>query len=271
MDKANVIMSVYKGDSPISLKQALESMVNQTYGNLGIYICQDGFVSNDLKNVINNYLEKYSNIHLIENSTNRGLAKSINRLIDLLLKDDNNKYFVRMDADDISLKERVSIQINYMKENQINVCGSYCKEFGASYALSEKKVPITHQEILLKSVTNCPFIHPTVVFDRTVFESGIRYPEDTVFTEDMALWFILIEARYKLGNIPEVLLEYRLTEDTVERRLGWHKGYNEFQLRMRYMISNRTFSLINFIKIFARLPFHILPISLAKLLYRYAR
>ncbi len=271
MDRVCVIMSVYQSDPLDALIQSLDSMMCQTYLNLDIYLCQDGPVPFNIESVLNEYSKKYPNFHVIKNDINIGLARSLNKVIDFVLLKTDAKYFVRMDSDDISLPDRVEKQITYMKANRLQVCGSFCKEFGASYALPLKRVPIKHEDIVKRAVTNCPFIHPTVVFERKVFEEGLRYPEDTVYTEDMALWFLIIKSGYFMGNISEVLLEYRLTEDTVLRRLGWKKGYSEFSLRVKYMMENGELTLSNCLKVLARLPFHVLPVSLIKMLYKYAR
>lgn len=176
-----------------------------------------------------------------------------------------------MDSDDISYPKRIEKQIIFMKENHLSVCGSYCKEFGSSYALNEKKVPVEHSDIYEASILKCPFIHPTVVFNSLVFKSGIRYPTDTSFTEDMALWFLIMENKFRVGNLPEVLLDYRLTEDTVKRRLGYKKGLSEFSLRFKYMIRLKRFSLIKLMLLFLRFPFHVMPVGLVKIIYRYCR
>ena len=272
MEKVCILMSVYGKDCPESLHKALCSLEEQTYKNIDIYIYKDGEVSKELDDTINIHLMNNKRIFVIHNASNKGLAISLNNLIDyILLHVADVKYFARMDSDDICRLDRIERQIKYMSDFNLHVCGSFCKEFGASYALNEKKVPIQHSDIINAAITHCPFIHPTVIFEASVFKQGVRYPTDTGFTEDMALWFLLIERKYKLGNIPEVLLDYRLNENTVKRRLGLNKGISEFKLRLNYMIKTREYSLRNFSFLLLRLPFHILPVSLVKLLYKYAR
>ncbi|HAS8420428.1 TPA: glycosyltransferase [Vibrio vulnificus] len=272
MDKVCIVMSVYGKDCPSALSAALHSLRSQTYKNIQLCICKDGQLSTELESVIKNHMNEQFNTVVLSNSKNLGLAKSLNKIIDYIMSNvPSVKYLARMDSDDIAYPDRIEKQVNYMKVHGLDVCGSFCREFGASYSLNEKKVPVTHDNIVELAVTRCPFIHPTVVFDVNVFKSQVRYPENTVFTEDMALWFMIIEKGFKLGNVPLVLLDYRLNEDTVKRRLGFNKGVSELKLRLRFMVRNKTYSLASVLKILLRLPFHILPVPLVKLLYKYAR
>ncbi|MEZ9530318.1 glycosyltransferase [Vibrio sp. 10N.286.51.F4] len=264
-----VIMCIYKGDDVGFSRDALDSLLKQSY-RPDIYIYCDGVLPEYFAQFLDEY-SSLSNIFIFKNKVNRGLAHGLNYLIDVALKN-GYKFIARMDSDDISHPDRLLKQINYLNnEKYVDVVGSSCKEFGASYALDQKSLPTVHNDLLDFSISKCPFIHPTVVFRASVFESGIRYPTDTTLTEDMALWFKLLSSGYKFGNIDEVLLDYRLTEDTIERRAGIRKGISEFKVRFKNMILLNRISMKNIILIFSRLFFHILPLPLIKMAYRRCR
>ncbi|HAU8253643.1 TPA: glycosyltransferase [Vibrio vulnificus] len=272
MKNVCIFMSVYGKDCPVALDAALDSICNQTYPNIEIFICKDGQLTEALEDIILKFVRTSIDVTVLSNPENIGLAKSLNKIIDHVLSREHiPDFFARMDSDDIAYPQRIEEQILYMEENRLDVCGSYCREFGATYALDKKMVPTLNNDIVNMAVSRCPFVHPTVVFHAEVFISGVRYPENTVFSEDMALWFILIKEGFSLGNIPKVLLDYRLNEDTVKRRLGVAKGFSEFKLRWKYMISSKQYSFANVTKLCLRLPFHILPVYLVKILYKYAR
>lgn len=270
MSKVCVIMSVYKNDNNLSFYAALDSINSQTHRDVIVYLCKDGPLPKELEDTLALFSEKL-NMSVFSNQVNIGLAASLNILIDEAIKDKSIKYIARMDSDDVAYPERIEEQVKYMINNNIQLCGSFCREFGASYALTEKQVPVEQEEIVKSAVTRCPFIHPTVVFDVEVFKDGVRYPEDTVFTEDMALWLKLIRLGVRMGNCPKVLLDYRINENTVKRRLGWGKGVSEFKLRYNHMKLTQSYSIGNIVKLFMRLPFHILPASAVKLMYKYGR
>ena len=87
----------------------------------------------------------------------------------------------------------------------------------------------------------------------------------------MALWFALINAGFKLGNVDKVLLDYRLTEDTILRRRGFKKSISEVKLRVKYMILLKMLTLKNVMLIISRVIFHLLPVSFMRFMYRNMR
>lgn len=267
--KVAVIMSVYKSDNPIHFKQAIDSILNQSIC-CDLYLFRDGLVSNELQSIIDGYISS-NDIFLLYTDINGGLALAMNTLIDSIV-DKEYDFIARMDSDDISHKERILKQIKYLEKNpDVDICGTFCKEFGASYALEIKELPTSHTELLNFSITRCPFIHPTVMFRAKVFSLGFRYPIDTALTEDMAFWFKLLNSGFKFGNCDEVLLDYRLNENTVERRKGFGKAKSEFSIRFYNMLKMKRFNFKNATLISARLFLHMLPVALLKLAYKVSR
>jgi glycosyltransferase involved in cell wall biosynthesis len=271
MSSVAVIMTVYMNDNAFYLVEAIESMIQQTH-QCDIYIRVDGEIDDEKTKILNQFNKK-SNIFVSCRENNLGLAVTLNELIDFILESRlEYKYIARMDSDDISRPERIKKQIAFFENNDnIDVCGTSCHEFGASFALNEKHLPTQPEKLMDFSLTHCPFIHPTVMFRVSVFTTGIRYPIDTSLTEDMALWFVLLNKNYQFSNLNEILLDYRLNENTIKRRSGINKAISEFKIRFSNMISLKKISVKNCILIFARLIFHILPPFLIKLAYRKAR
>ncbi len=267
-----VIMSVYKNDDLCYLKKAIDSIMSQSYEKLHFFLYIDGPVSTEVCSYLK-VVENNNKISIHRSNDNYGLATALNNLIDLILRHPTNfEYIFRMDADDISLPSRLLKQIDYMENNlEVSISGGYCEEFGSSYSLPIKKLPLKHEELLRFSLLRCPFIHPTVVFRRKVFECGYRYPINTYLTEDMALWYELLISGYVFGNIPEVLIKYRMDEDTIKRRLGFKKGMSEFLLRLKYMKKMNQLGFFNIIKLLTKSSISILPVPFVKVLYKYMR
>lgn len=264
-----VIMCVYVKDDPIHLNQSIQSILNQSFPSDLLIYC-DGFLTEELERVISNY-ESKPNIRIFRNSQNFGLAFGLNFLIDYII-DNEYSYIARMDSDDISYPERLSIQHSYLESNKnIDVLGGACREFGASFALEKKSLPLSHEELVDFSITRCPFIHPTVMFRASVFETNIRYPTNTSLTEDMALWFILLRAGFRFANLEETILDFRLNDKTIKRRAGISKALSEIKIRFKNMVALNRVSLRNVFLIFSRILFHILPSNLIKLAYKKLR
>jgi len=268
MKTVAVIMSVYKNDHPDYLVTAINSILKQTYKS-SLFLYRDGPVSHHIQEILNNY-KSNPEVEVIESDENKGLAFALNRLINIVKG--NFDYIARMDSDDISRSNRIYEQVNYMEANpNIHVSGSFCEEFGASFALKEKNLPTDHQSIIDFSITRCPLIHPTVIFRSNVFIQGNKYPEKTILTEDMALWFSLLEQGYQFGNIPKPLLEYRLDENTIQRRTGIKKAVSEIKVRFHFMKKLNKTSAKNTLLISSRLLFHILPQPIIRFMYKYIR
>ena len=87
--KVSVLISVYNGE--YYLKEAVDSILNQTFRDFEFIIIDDGSTDNT-----NHIIKSYSDfrIRLIENEKNIGLTKSLNRGIDLC----RGEYIARMDG-----------------------------------------------------------------------------------------------------------------------------------------------------------------------------
>ncbi|MFG0224477.1 glycosyltransferase [Providencia stuartii] len=266
-----VIMSIYKNDKLDHINSAILSILQQTDISPLLYIYIDGTVSLDVYNYLDS-LNENTNIHVTKVNENKGLAYALNYLIDKIILDKNIKYIARMDSDDISMPSRLNTQRNFLENNlSIDILGTGCEEFGTPYALKKKILPISHDELANFSITRCPFIHPSVMFRRRVFEQGNRYPTHTCFTEDMAFWLELLYKNYKFHNLPDILLRYRLEENTMTRRAGLSKAKSEVSLRLGYMFLLNKFSLKNMLLIYSRYCFHLLPPKIMSLAYKYLR
>ncbi|MEN3799162.1 glycosyltransferase [Aeromonas veronii] len=265
-----VIMSVYHKDDPLALYEALQSLINQTYC-CDIFVYIDGLVPDSLNSVLDDF-KSTRGVRLFSSENNQGLAVALNYLIDQVMSM-NYQFIARMDSDDVCYPNRIAKQIEFLeRNNDVDVLGSNCREFGADFALSEKSLPKSHEQLIDFSIVRCPFIHPTVMFRSRVFsDKSIRYPTDTALTEDMALWFLLLVNDFKFANLSETLLDYRLNEATLSRRRGFAKSMSEVKMRFHYMGRLKRYSLRNIAGVLTRLVFHVMPISLVRLAYRHMR
>ena len=96
---------------------------NQTYKNIEIVVIDD--CSTDSTNLILNNLSKVSNVKMtiIRNKLNLGLTKSLN----IAANNANGEWLARLDADDLSKKDRIESQIKFATKNsQYSIIGSSC-------------------------------------------------------------------------------------------------------------------------------------------------
>lgn len=228
-----VALSVYKSDRPDHLKLSIDSMLSQSYDLVDVFIQVDGLISSECCQVLNSYSSE-ERVFVTFNDENKGLAFRLNTIIDEVVSLKNYTYIARMDADDISFPERISKQVEYLESNDnISVIGTDLIEINSwGEELFHKTMSYTHSDILKKVIKKCPFSHPTVMFRESIFESGeIRYKSELMNTQDYYLWVDLLSEGYKLSNLNEPLLYFRVNESFHSRR-GWHKAMNDFRARL---------------------------------------
>lgn len=107
--KISVIMGIYNC-SP-TLDEAIESIINQTYENWELIMCDDGSTDDTYKKALK-YREKYGEkILVLKNEQNKGLNYTLNKCLEVA----TGEYVARMDGDDISLPTRFEKEIGYLE------------------------------------------------------------------------------------------------------------------------------------------------------------
>jgi len=201
-------MPVYNGES--YLADAIDSILNQTYTNFEFLIIDDGS-SDGSAELIKSYDDH--RIQLISLPCNKGLVNALNMGLDLA----RGEYVARMDADDISMPERLERQILFLDANSdIDVCGSWLEAFdGVETTIWNP--PLTDEEIKCSLLFESVIYHPTVMMRKSIFLDGsVRYSRDYPHAEDYELW-VRLSRSCRFANIGEVLLKYRLHDRNIGR------------------------------------------------------
>lgn len=269
--KVAIVLSVYKKDKALPFYLAVLSLLHQTYQSIAIFIRLDGEVSHEINRLIKTFQQKYTNIYVSKNDSNYGLSHSLNQLIDIILTHYPQVEFIaRMDADDISHLNRIKRQVDFLNQHiDIDVLGTACKEFGIynKVIIKDKHDSVIKANIL--KVT--PFIHPSVMFRSRIFFEGNRYPQNTVLSEDLAFWLYLSKKSYSFHNLDEVLLFYRIDEETLVRRTGFRKALSELRVRMLYLLSLKNNYIMNTLYILGHFGIRIMPTFIVREIYRLLR
>lgn len=198
----SVLMSVYNTEK--YLKEAIESILTQTYENFEFLIIDDGSTDKSRK-IIDSFCDK--RIRVLTNPKNMGLVYSLN----LGLKTANGEYIFRMDADDVALPDRLAMQMAFMKRNGLDLCGGWVETISENPQVWE--YPETKEEIKSALLFNSPFAHPAVAFKKKVFiDYNLFYDENYVKAEDYELWSRAV-LRCECMNMKRVLLQYRIHDN----------------------------------------------------------
>lgn len=225
-------MSIYQKENPNFLKEALVSVFDQTLKPSEVVLVEDGKLTNELNQVVEDFQKKYPTLKVVKFEKNRGLGYALNDG----LKECTNEYVFRMDTDDICRRERFEIQLKYMLEHpEIDVLGGNICEFKNSLneEMRIKKMP-NGLEIDSYMRKRNPLNHVTVCFKKTsVLKCGGYKP--LLYLEDYFLWVRMYNNGSKLENLDEQLVFVRIGNG-FEARRGNKKQIEGWKQLQKYML-----------------------------------
>lgn len=206
-----VLMPVYNSEAYVGA--AISSILNQSHRNLELLVADDGSTDGSRK-VIASFKDK--RIRAFYNDCNEGYVSRLNRF----LCEARGKYIARMDADDISLPYRLSLQVDFLERNEkVGLCGTQIFEFvNNDTTLTVSSYPLEDRHLRVGLLFNSIVAHPTAMFRRSLIESeDLRYDADYVPAEDYHLWYRMSKLT-QIANLPQVLLKYRRHENQITQR-----------------------------------------------------
>lgn len=159
--------------------EAIDSILVQTYSDWELIVTDDGSEDSSV-DIVKKYLSD-DRVKLIVDGEHRGISFRLNQQVALAKGD----CFARMDADDIMLPNRLSMQVAFMTSHpDVDVCGTGAGEW--------------------------TFIHPSVMGKREWF---LKHPYRTECDgcEDWDLW-LRTKKISNFASIPEPLIVYRQSE-----------------------------------------------------------
>ncbi len=197
-----VLMPVFNCEAYVG--EAIESILNQSFRDFEFIVINDG--STDRSGDILARYERMDERVKVYHQENRGIISSLNRGCDLA----RGRYIARMDADDISLAERLAKQVRYMEAHpEIGVLGTwieYVDENGSSQG--NWCMPTMPALIDWSLFFGSCLAHPSVMMRRDVVEQLGFYRPEALHIEDYDLW-VRASGVTRIANIPEILLQRR--------------------------------------------------------------
>ena len=231
----SVIMPAYNCEAYI--KEAIESILNQTFKNFELIVIDDGSTDNTgmiVKSIKDNRIVYIRNRH-------RGIVEALNTGLNVA----RGKYMARMDADDISYPDRLRKQYDFMEENlDIAVCGTHVvypdKNVGScGNGYWGDPLPYLAQGNIL--------YHPTVMMrSHFIIEKELKYRHKP-HAEDYYMWFEVAKNGGRLYTIPEALFFYRTSKEQVTSKFQdemWRTTEIIQDEVKNYMFVNKNLSVI---------------------------
>lgn len=207
------------------MREAIASILEQTFSDLELVVINDGSTDNS-KAIIHSFSD--ARIVYLENARNLGLIATLNKGITAC----RGAFIARMDADDISLPQRLQKQLDYLKlhsdvavlATRLVLINSGGKETGC---WNDDFETLSREEIRGRMPRlNC-IGHPTVMV-RAAIIKRFGYNKKFKAAEDWGLWLTLLAEHHTIAKLDETLLKYRqhdmgtmvnANKDNVSRRI----------------------------------------------------
>lgn len=223
-----VLMPTYNAGAYI--REAIDSILNQTFTDFEFLIINDGSKDNTLS-VIKSY--KDPRIVLVDQE-NKGLITSLNEGIAIA----KGKLIARMDSDDIALPDRLQLQVDFLKDNPEYVMvggdGTLVDKDG-NYLMPHIPPGHTHEEIKAVVDLECPFIHPSVTFRKAAAIQAGLYPKNALTFEDHLFWKKIMGVG-KVCNLHTKIHIMRFNPESVTIDEKW-RGKRFMEIRKRSIIN----------------------------------
>ena len=208
--KISVLMPVFNGER--YLKAAIDSILNQTFQDLELIIIDDGS-TDSTEQIISAYNDP--RIKYYKNPENIGIVASLNKGIDLC----TGEFIARMDADDISLPERLQKQWDFLNANpEFAMVGGNIEEITDDdqhirWVNKYRSAHLLKTHLFFKNA----FAQSTILIRRDIM-AELKYSANFRFyAEDYFLW-TQVAFKYPVANLPEVFVRYRVHRQSASAR-----------------------------------------------------
>lgn len=221
-----VLLPVYNAEK--FLREAIDSILNQTYHNIEFLIINDGSTDKS-EDIILSYKDK--RIRYVKNECNLKLIKTLNKGIDLA----KGEYIARMDADDISLPSRLQKEVDFLETHgDIGMvsCFPYNMAMSGKVLCKSSFFSCTRPDACrFVSIFETPLLHPGSMFRSSVIKE-YKYNDKPEFyhIEAYELWNrLMFEKNVHGAMIPEFLLKYRDNATSIThvyKNIEWERHLN---------------------------------------------
>ena len=206
-DLISIIMPVYNCEKYVG--QAIKSVKQQEYTNWKLIIVNDGSTDRSLEKIENETQEITAKVKIINLKENTGAANARNVALQVV----TGSYVAYLDADDIWKKEKLSKQLSFMKQNNINFSYTgYSRIRENGEFLKTIKAPIkTNYKQLLKNGTILP---STIMIDITKIDKELLNMPPLKMAEDVQTWLNILKTGVVAYGLNETFTEYRVRKNS---------------------------------------------------------
>lgn len=222
-----VIMPVYNG-MPY-LKEAVKSILNQSYSRFELILIDDGSIDDSLL-----FLRSLKDVRAkIISRPNKGLCATLNEAVFEHARAD---YIARLDQDDVAYPDRLQTQMDFLEQNPA---------YGAVYSLVSRTGSRGGDFGFYRQKENCDIstdysldkhgfiVHSALMFRRELFVRTGGYRQEFYPSDDLDLTIRMTE-RSKFGLICKPLVQYRVASGA-----STFPTFSKMQKMTRYLMEMR--------------------------------
>ncbi len=214
MVSVSVLMPVFNSEKYLS--DAVESILAQTFTDLEFLILDDGSTDESLR-MLERFAARDRRVR-VTSRENKGIFVSRNELLEA----SQGEFIAVMDADDVALPERLSLQVDFLRAHPEVVCVGGAMEMidGAGRYLTRLLLPTSDRAIQEDALKGAGSIaHPCAMIRKAALVQINGYDARMTVAGDLDLWLRLGEIG-QLANLDEALIRYRLHEGSISEQKG---------------------------------------------------
>ena len=237
-----VVMPVFNAER--FLRESMDSVLAQTFHDFIFLVCDDCSGDGSLS-ILEEYARRDDRVRVLSNERNLGTVGTRNKLLAALPPD--IKYFAIMDADDVSLPDRLERQMQFLESHDETICG-----VGSSLEIIDedsrvtgfRPYPVTPEEIRRVLPERNVISQSSLMLRRAAidvvggYRRGCRGGSDCCMDYDW--WLRLLDHHYDFANLPDPVLRYRMSSSQMKQKKLRSSLRNTMDIQTAYR--NRTHS-----------------------------
>lgn len=238
-DKVSILLLSYNTNASF-IKECLDSIKKQI-GHIFFEVVWINDGSNKLNTtLLKKHLDlfkettRFTSVKYYENECNKGMGFTLNKGVQMC----SNELIIRMDSDDIMVKDRILKQYNFMKSNpDIAICGGQISMF---YNNKNQCHDTTHHPTITweqykRNPSHWFMNAPTVCYRKSkVLEAGNYNKDLTVMVDDFEMNLRMLKKYGKIYNFPTPLVYYRIHKNQVTQKKLREKDWNTIRNNIIY-------------------------------------
>ncbi len=228
--------------------KTIDSVIAQTYLEWEMIIVDD-CSDDDTKVVVFEYIKKEPRIKYYCLEENSGAAVARTRAMQLA----EGRYMAFLDSDDIWKPDKLELQLKFMKEEKHAFCCTTYEHIDEAGNKLNKIIKAVKKVDYNRLLLDCPVGNSSVMYDVSVM-GKFEVPNIRKRNDD-ALWLKMLKKEKYIWGMPDVLMEYRIRENSISS--------NKFKVIKYHWILYRDIEKLSV----ARAVFHICYWCLIKVLH----